>query len=128
MQHFDSDYAHQVLERLQSIPPDAVPRWGRLRRDSLIEHLIWVLRHSMGRSQQLPHFGNWFSRRVLAPLFLHGLIPMPRNLQVPARFRDQGVTLREAGDLETLHALMEEYLALVQADELATAPDRKSVV
>ncbi|MBI2432796.1 MAG: hypothetical protein HYV26_08000, partial [Candidatus Hydrogenedentes bacterium] len=116
MQHFDNDFVDDVINRLRKLPPDAVPRWGTLRKDTLIEHLIWALRHSMGRSRQVPYFGNWFSRRVLGPLIIRGWMPMPHNIQLPAHLRYEGITLREPGDLETLHALLEEYLTLVQAD------------
>lgn len=121
LQHFDNDYVEVILRRLNHIPDSAIPRWGRLRKHTLIEHLIWSLRHSMGRSQQVPYLGNWFARRVMWPLFYRHLLPVPRNLQLPLRLQAEGVNLREPGDLETLHALLEEYLLLVQADELRTA-------
>lgn len=122
MQHFDTVYADELIARLRSIPADAVPSWGTLRRDTLIEHLIWTMRHSMGRSQQLAYFGNWFTRRVVGPLYLRGLLPLPKNLRLPEKIRARGATLREPGDLETLQALVEEYLALVQTGELQPAP------
>ncbi len=121
MQHLDNDYAEEVLQRLRRIPEDAVPKWGSLRRNTLIEHFIWTLRHSMGRSRQVPHFGNWLSRRVIGPLFIRGLLPLPRNLRLPQYLLAEGIVLREPGDLETLQALIEEYLALVPADELQPA-------
>jgi len=121
MRHLDTDYVEELVARLRAIPDDAVPRWGMLRKDTLIEHLVWVLRHSLGRSTKVPYLGNWFSCHLLAPLVLRGLVPIPKNLQLPRRLRARGVTLREPGDLETLHALLEEYLNLVQADELRPA-------
>jgi len=122
MRHLDVDFVNEVMQRLGRIPADAVPRSGKLRRDTLIEHLIWVVRHSMGRSQQVPFFGNWFSCHLLAPFAARGLFFIPKNLQFPAHLRAQGVTGREPGDLEDLHALLEEYMGLVQADELTPAP------
>ena len=122
MEHLDTDYVERLVARLERIAPDAVPRWGVLRRDTLMEHLVWVVRHSMGRSTQMPFSGNWLSVHLLGPLFLRGLIPIPKNLKVPRRLAKQGVTLREPGDLDTLRRLLEEYLNLVQADELHPAP------
>jgi len=114
MAHLDNDYVESLIARLASIPADATPRWGALRRDTLIEHLVWVVRHSMGRSNQVRFMGNWFTVNIVGPLFLRGLFPTVKNL----KFKNSHDLLREPGDLETLHALLEEYLNLVQADEL----------
>lgn len=122
MQHLDAKYAREVLQRLKQIPDDAQPQWGRMRKHEMIEHLIWALQYSMGRSTQAHYIGNWFTERVLAPLFLQPWFPMPKNIRFPQRLTSQGVTGREPGGLEDLQALLEEYLNLVQADELRPAP------
>lgn len=122
MHHFDGDYVEEVVERLGTIRRDAVPHWGSLTRDSMIEHLIWSLRHSMGRSRTIPFFGNCMTRYVWRPLIFSGVIALPRNLALPEHLQRQGLVPREPGDLETLQAILEEYLSLVQADELQPAP------
>lgn len=122
MRHLDADCIAEFIGRLGTILPDAAPKWGKLRRDTLMEHLVWAVRHSMGRSKQVPFFGNWLTVRVAGPLYLRGLIPTPKNAQFPKRLVEQGVTGREPGDLDTLHALLLEYVNLVQADELSPAP------
>jgi hypothetical protein len=122
MHHFDGDYAEEVVKRLGSIRKDAEPRWGDLRRDSLIEHLIWAMRHSMGRSRTVPFVGNCFTRYVARPLILIGAVPLSKDSRTARSLRRQGLRTQEPGDLETLHALVEEYLGLVQADELQPAP------
>lgn len=118
MRHLDKDFLNEVLLRLSRINADTAPKWGRLRRDTLIEHLIWVVMHSMGRSRQVPFFGNWFTRRIVGPIFLTGIFPIPKNLQLPETLSAQGIVAREPGDLNTLRSVLEEYLGLVQADEL----------
>ena len=122
MEHLDTDYVERLVTRIGRIAPDAAPKWGVLRRDTMIQHLVWAVLHSMGRSNQMKFYGNWFTAHVMGPVCLHGLLPIPKNVQLPKRFRDQGVTLREPGDLDTLRRLLEEYLNLVQADELRPAP------
>lgn len=122
MHHFDGDYAEEVVQRLGNIRHDARPRWGELNRDSLIEHLIWALRHSMGRSRTIPFVGNCFTRYVARPLILAGALPLSRGGRATRSLRQQGLLTREPGDLETFQALAEEYLDLVQADELQPAP------
>ena len=122
MQHFDSDYADQIIERLRRIPRDSAPAWGSLCFDTLIEHFIWTLHHALGRSRRVPDCSTWFLRRVVKPLVLRGYIAIPKNIALPAQLAQQGITLCDAGDIETLAALLEEYLNLVQADDLAPAP------
>ena len=122
MRHLDADYVADLMARLRRIPPDARPRWGDLTRDALIRHLIWTVRHSMGRSRKVPFTGTWLSCRIVRPLFLWGLLPIPRDAALSHRLQARGVRLEDPGDLETLHALLEEYLGLVQADELQPAP------
>jgi hypothetical protein len=122
MEHLDTDYAERLVARIGRIAPDAVPKWGVLRRNTLVEHLIWVIGFSMGRNSQMPFLGNWFTVRIVGPLFLRGLLPIPKNLPIPKKLRKAGVTMREPGDLDTLRRLLEEYLNLVQADELRHAP------
>lgn len=114
MAHLDNDYVERLIQRLESIPEDGKPQWGQLRKDSLIEHLIWAVRHSMSKSQKVRFMGNWFTVNIIGPIYLRGLMPTPKNLQ----FKGSQTALSEAGDLETLHALLEEYLNLVQADEI----------
>jgi hypothetical protein len=117
-QHLDNDYVLEVMARLKKIPHDAKPLWGTLDRAGLVEHFIWVVRHSMGRSKTVPFVGNWASRWILRPLILNGIVSIPKNIAFPRWLRETGFNGRERGDEETLHALLEEYLNLVQADEL----------
>lgn len=121
MRHLDNDYVEEVMARLKDIAPDAKPAWGTLDRQGLVEHLIWTVRHSMGRSTTVPFLGNWVSRLIFAPLVLHGIVPIPKNVKFPRWLTKSGFNGREPGDEETLHALLEEYLNLVQADELNPA-------
>jgi len=121
MPHMDSTYVNQAILRLKKIPDDATPKWGKLRKDSLICHLIWALKHSMDRSKQVPIMSNFFTAKIIAPLVLNGIVPIPKNVKLPKSVRNGGATMQEPGDMETLQALLEEYIALVQADELKTA-------
>jgi len=116
--HLDTDYVNEFMARLGRIPSDAKPAWGKLDRQGLVEHFIWVVRHSMGRSKTVPYFGNWVSHNIVGPIFLSGWLPFPKNIQFPRWLQETGFNGREPGDEETLHALLEEYLNLVQADEL----------
>jgi len=116
MVHFDHDFVVEVLGRFQRVKPDAKPRWGSLTPNRMVAHLIDCVRYSMGKAGALPDRSNWFTRQVLAPLILRGIVRIPRNVK--------GSTLNgfstppAQADLETLHAVLEDYLSLVQAGEL----------
>jgi hypothetical protein len=112
MRHFDHDYVLDVIRRLSAIKPDAKPAWDVLTRQGMIQHLADTVRFSMGKLGDLPDRSNWFSRKIIAPLILNGIVPIPRNLKTPDYARRS-----TQDDLETLHALLEEYLSLVQAGE-----------
>ena len=122
MQHFDTDYAERLYARIKAIPPERPPLWGRLCRQGLIEHFIWVLRHAMGRSSVIPDCSTWYTRSIMKPLILKGYRAIPRNIHLPEQLVQQGLKLSEPGDLETLQALLEEYLRRVQDDELVPSP------
>ncbi len=122
MGHLDADYVAEVIRRLERIPHDGAPAWGALRKDTLIEHLVWCVSHAMGRSAKVPRAGNRVIAAVMGPLALRGWLPLSWTARLPRSLRTQGIETREPGDLETLHALLEEYLTLVQADELTPAP------
>ena len=116
MRPFDHDYAEEIIERLSGLSAGTRPRWGRLTRDQLYAHLADTLRYSMGRNGAPVNRSTWFSRRIVGPLVLSGLLRIPKNLKIP------GSGEMPRGNLETLQAVLEDYLNLVQADELAPVP------
>jgi oxepin-CoA hydrolase/3-oxo-5,6-dehydrosuberyl-CoA semialdehyde dehydrogenase len=121
MRNFDHDYVEEVIRRLGRITPDAKPAWGKLTRQGMIQHLADSVRYSMGRLGDVPDRSNWVLRKVIAPLILNEIIRLPRNLPAPPYPKRAA-----QDDLETLHALLEEYLGLVQAGEFA--PKRNSAL
>ncbi len=62
---------------------------------------------------------NWLKQNVLKPLILSGVIHIPKNIKVP---RPPSRPEPPVGDVETLHAVLDDYLARVQADEMTPAP------
>lgn len=118
--HFDHDFVIDVMDRLQRLKPDAKPSWGTLTPAKMIAHLIDTIRYSMGKAGDLPDRSNWFSRRILAPLVMKGFVKIPRNIKAPTP--SGPLTPPGHADIETLHAILEDYLALVQAGELEPKP------
>lgn len=114
---FDHDFVNETIARLNRIKPDARPLWGNMTRDLMIGHLIRSVKTSMGRGPTYPFVGNWFTRRVVAPLILHGLLPIPKNVKgVEPLVPHQGPL---TGDTEALHAVLETYLDLVQSGAIS---------
>jgi len=117
MRHFDHDYVVEVIQRLGAIKPAAKPQWGTLTPQELIQHLGDSVRSSMGRAGAVNDRSNLIMRKIVAPLILNEIIRIPKNVKAPAH------SMRSAhDDIETLQALLEEYLGLVQADELKPEP------
>jgi hypothetical protein len=84
--------------------------------DAMVMHLIGSIRYSMAKAPLQPDRSNLLTRAVVRPLLLAGLVPMPKNLSAERRGL---TTLSAPGDVETLHAVLEEYLGLVQTGELS---------
>ena len=121
MRHFDHDYVEDFMKRLAKIPPDAKPRWGKMTPRAMVQHLADTVRFSMGKAGDVPDRSNAFSRRIVAPLILNGIVPIPKNLKAPPYPKGSS-----QDDIETLHAILDEYLGLVQAGGLA--PKRHPVL
>jgi hypothetical protein len=115
--NFDHDFVDDVLRRLKGLRPGAKPAWGKLTAVGMTGHLIDAVRYSMGKAGGVRDRSNWLFRKVVAPLMLNGVIPIPKNIKADPLPNPSGRT-----DLETLHAVLDEYLALVQAGELNPKP------
>lgn len=113
MHDFDHDYVEEAIGRLKRLESHTKPAWGTMTPAAMIEHLANTVRYSMGRLGDLPDQSHWWLRHIVYPLLVHGIIGIPRNTPGPA-YPSRGYT----GDVETLHAILDEYLALVQAGEL----------
>ena len=113
MRPFDHDYVTDLVARLAKLKADAHPAWGTMSAPQMLGHLVATLRYSMGKGPVLPFVGNWATRRLLAPLILHGILPIPRNVTLP-----RADAPRPIADLETLHAALEEYLSRVHTGDL----------
>lgn len=121
MQSFDHDYVEKLIDRLSALGRAPSRKRTPFTVDALAEHLSETLRYSMGRGPCLIDRSTWFSRTIRKPLVLSGILPVAevidhRVTTLAARSRWDGTAI------ETLHAQLEEYLGLVQADELEPAP------
>ncbi|MBM3289766.1 MAG: DUF1569 domain-containing protein [Candidatus Hydrogenedentes bacterium] len=116
MRTFDHDYANEVIARLDRIKPGSRPRWGTMTPPQMIGHLAFWVKYSIGKGPAIAFAGNWFTKHVAAPMLLNGWLPIPKNLKGV----QTGPPLPDspAADTETLHAVLETYLELVQAGEL----------
>ena len=122
MRSFDHDYAGEVIQRMRELKRDSKPQWGRLSAAGMVRHLGDSIRYSMGRRGKQAFKGNWFTRRIIGPLIMNGIIRMPKNVKLDFPMaRPEELSALE-GEVETLQALMEEYLDAVQAGELSPEP------
>lgn len=117
MEEFDHDYVTRLLFRLGQLKQDARPKWGKMTAQDMVRHLAQSLKYSMGRLGRLTDRSNAVTRRIVKPTILNRIVSIPKNLKGMPLSADA-----ESENLETLHALLEEYLALVQAGELHPSP------
>lgn len=102
------------MERISAIPEDAKPAWGRMKPNDLPTHLAGLVLYSMGRSEPLTDRSTWVQRNVLKRLLFWGAIPIPKNIKVPEGIADR-LAPPKRYDVESLHALLDEYLNYVLA-------------
>lgn len=110
----------EIIRRIESIPDDAEPKWGTLRKDSLIEHLIWAVKGSMNTSQPVPYQGSSFLKNIAGPLLLLGLVQFPKNV----KFKDdegEVVYVRATGTIEDLRAVINTFVEGVANGTLETS-------
>lgn len=116
---FDHDFVDQVMGRLSSLSPGTKPSRGDLSLADTVDHLAETLRYSMGKTPELPDQSTWVSRHVVGPLVLNRILSLPDRFDFP-----KAAARRLAGanpDLETLDALLAEYLTQVELGELVPA-------
>lgn len=117
MRYFDHDTARETLRRAAGIPADAAPRWGTMNRDQMFGHLAETTLYTMGRRGPGVDRSTWFTRNLIKPVILSGAVKLPRNVKLPRR-PGQPAPMMADGDIESLEAVIDEYLALAQAGEL----------
>jgi hypothetical protein len=121
MPQFDHDFASESMERLAALPADRKPNWGEMTPADLPTHLATTVAYSMGRLGRFEDRATFKTRYVFKPLLLRGLVKFPRNIKVPRRNNSEPAPTKTY-DTESLHALLEEYLNLIQADEIDPPP------
>lgn len=118
---FDHDYVNESMERLATLAHDAQPAWGKMTPEALPTHLAGLVLYSMGRSQPIDDTSNWLQRNVLKRLLLAGVLRIPKNIKVPDRVAER-LAAPKPYDIESLHALLEEYLGSILADDIDPPP------
>lgn len=119
MRAFDHDFIAVAITRLKALEPQTRPLWGKMRPSDLVPHLIDLLKYSMGKNGATPYMGSWLTKFVLKPLLLSGILPLPKGLK-EATYENADPLDHE--DIETLHAVLEEYMGLVETGEFKPAP------
>jgi hypothetical protein len=110
MKIFDQPFADQVVQRIDALPENVPPAWGRMNRGQLIGHLNSVIRYTLGEGPEMPFKGNTKTRYLFRPIVMYGLKEIPHNVKVP---RIKGMTTEQLFPelpLDVLEASMTTYL------------------
>jgi len=113
--------AEALLSRVEAIPEDREPLWGELRKDTLIQHLIWAVRGSMTPEIPVSRRPKFVSRYVFRPLLLHGLLAFPKNV----KFRGvdgEPIQTTLPGTMDDLRAAVDAFLTAAENGTLRTPP------
>lgn len=113
------DQIDGLIKRLESIEDGAEPKWGTLRKDSLIEHLLFATRMSMGSESSMPFRGNFVMVNILGPLFIREILPFPKNIK-PSPKDGPPIDMRMEGDINDLRAALEEFVTGLEQGTLQT--------
>lgn len=121
MRHLDHEFVREVVERLEGLGPEARPHWGTMSPAAMVAHLAASIRYTLGRAGGFSDASTWYSRCIIRPLIFYGILRLPKNIKLP---RPLGAppAPRDDDDIETLHALLDEYINLVQAGEIHPPP------
>lgn len=120
MPELTRERADEYLKRIESIPDDAAPNWGTLRKDTLIQHLIWAFRESMNPNSKLTFTGNFVMVNIVGPLLIRGMLSIPKNV----KFKDgKGgeVNTLMPGDMNDLRETVYEFVETRENGTLKTS-------
>ncbi|MFP6584941.1 MAG: DUF1569 domain-containing protein [Candidatus Hydrogenedentota bacterium] len=120
MPALDRNTVDEILQRIESIPDDAEPAWGTLRKDTLVGHLVWVVKSSMESSTNVPYQGNFLLKNIVGPLLREGIIKFPKNV----KFKDNsGGTLNvlSEGTMDDLREVVDTFISGIADGTLETS-------
>ncbi|GMW02329.1 MAG: hypothetical protein AMXMBFR84_34650 [Candidatus Hydrogenedentota bacterium] len=113
MRQMDHDFASELIERLEKIPAEAKPAWGKMSPDRMVNHLNATFRYSMGKEVPSFYVGNFMTKYIFGPLILKGILPIPKNIPIKRKFAEERNTpLPQA--IAELRVTLDDYLAAVQ--------------
>ena len=110
-----------IIARIQSIPDDREPKWGTLRKEPLVRHLIWAMEESMNTDSKVIFQGNLLFTLVIRPLLLNGFLKLPQNVKFKDGQGGEVNTLADEGGIDELRALMQTFVDRLEKGTLKTA-------
>lgn len=108
--------APRFHERLAALRADSPRQWGKMSPATTMVHLCETFDLSLG-VRTARDVSNWFTRNILFHLVFR-LMPMPRNIAIPAEFLPA-----EGTDFEAERQALGERIAKF-LEALETTPDR----
>ena len=118
MRDFDRDFAREIVERLDALPPERKPKWGVMRAEELVPHLTHSMLWSMGRREAPEFAGNWVTTHIVGPLVIRGWLPILKNVRISVR---PGTNNDGQDTLEDLEGVLADYLTAVETGSIHPA-------
>ncbi len=103
----------KLVERISSLTGNEQPSWGKMTLDQMVSHLVQA--GSFPFKAELPDKSTFAARTFIKPLLLH-VLPMPKDVKIPAGF-DQQASGRKPEDLEA-----DKQALIASIEKLGTLP------
>lgn len=107
MPNFDQAMIDRTIERMNRIDEDAKPLWGSMSPGQMRAHLVTAVRYPLGKDEPTPDEGNFLTKKILAPLFINGILKFPKNIAKPKLYDASAQTAA----VDELKAILDEFLA-----------------
>lgn len=121
MAKFDRAFIDATAKRLDKLTPESKPLWGKMTCPQMLGHLNMTIIYSMGNLPAIPAKPGWFSKHVIGPLILNGILKLPKNF-TPPRPAGMPEPPLPPGNVQMLKDAMERYLKGLQEGTITKAP------
>ena len=76
----------ELIERLNTLTPDAKPGWGKMNVEQMLSHLVQS--GEMPFEMSVPDRSSWLSRTLIKTLVLY-VVPVPKEVKTSAEMDQQ---------------------------------------
>lgn len=122
MPKYDRAFIDASVERLKRIDLDAPPEWGEMTAAQMMGHVNMMIIYSLGKLPALPSMGGWFTRNLVGPILLNGIMKMPKNLKPKLPEGSPEPPPPPSGNIDLLTNALEMFYEGLESGEIESPP------